>query len=135
MIGIALRAWGFSLVALLAACAGLAAVSASATSTSTVRLSIAAAVLSVFAALVALLITPREERTRLRSLLWGGLVPLVVGVGTGLLAGSAGGFVPGLKALLPWLAGVLAAGVLGPLLPAVRLPLLRRRDAADRFSY
>ena len=66
--------------------------------------------LSVFAALVALLITPREERTRLRSLLWGGLVPLVVGIGTGLLAGSAGGFVPGLLALLPWLAGVLAAG-------------------------
>ena len=135
MIRIGLRAWGFSLVALLAACAGLAAVSASASSTSTVRLSIAAAVLSVFAALVALLITPRDERTRLRSLVWGGLVPLVVGIGTGLLAGSAGGIVTGLLALLPWLAGVLVAGLLGPLLPSVRLPLLQRRYAADRFSY
>ena len=135
MIGIALRAWGFSLVALLAACAGLAAVSASASSTSTVRLSIAAAVLSVFAALVALLITPREERTRLRSLLWGGLLPLVVGIVTGLLAGSSGGAVSGLLALLPWLAGVLVAGLVGPMLPSVRLPLLRQRDAADRFSY
>jgi hypothetical protein len=134
-MGIALRAWGFSLVALLAACAGLAAVSSSASGTSMVRLSIAAAVLSVFAALVALLITPRDERTRLRSLLWGGLVPLLVGVGTGLLAGSAGGLVPGLLALLPWLAGVLAAGLLGPVLPAVRLPLLGRRGEADRFSY
>jgi hypothetical protein len=135
VIRIGLRAWGFSLVALLAACAGLAAVSASASSTSTVRLSIAAAVLSVFAALVALLITPRDERTRLRSLVWGGLVPLVVGIGTGLLAGSAGGIATGLLALLPWLAGVLVAGLLGPLLPSVRLPLLQRRDAADGFSY
>jgi hypothetical protein len=100
-----------------------------------VRLSVAAAVLSIFAALVALLITPRAERTRLRSLLWGGLLPLVIGILTALLAGASGGAVPGLLALLPWLAGVLVAGLLGPMLPSVRLPLLRRRDAADRFSY
>ena len=135
MIRIALRAWGFSLVALLAACAGLASVSSGAAGTSTVRLSVAAAVLSIFAALVALLITPREERTRLRSLLWGGLLPIVVGIVTGLLAGASGGAVPGLLALVPWLAGVLVAGLLGPMLPSVRLRLLRRRDAADRFSY
>ena len=135
MIRIALRAWGFSLVALVAACAGLAAVSSGAGGTSAVRLSVAAAVLSIFAALVALLITPRDERTRLRSLLWGGLLPLVVGIVTGLLAGSSGGAVSGLLALLPWLAGVLVAGLAGPMLPSVRLPLLRQRDAADRFSY
>ena len=129
MIGIALRAWGFSLVALLVACAGLAAVSASASSMSTVRLSIAAAVLSVFAALVALLITPRDERTRLRSLLWGGLVPLVVGSGRACWPGRPAGSYAGVLALLPWLVGVLAAGLLGPVLPSVRLPLLRRREA------
>lgn len=135
MIRVALRAWGFSLVVLIAACAGLAAVSSSASGTSTVRLSIAAAVLSVFAALIALLVTPRDERTRRRSLLWGGLVPLVVGLGTALLAGSAGGAVTGLLALLPWLSGVLVAGLVGPVLPSVRLPRLGRRDAANRFSY
>jgi MFS-type transporter involved in bile tolerance (Atg22 family) len=135
MIRIGMRAWGFSLVALLAACAGLAAVSSGAAGTSTVRLSVAATALSIFAALVALLITPREERTRLRSLLWGGLVPLLVGIATALLAGSSGGFRSGLLALLPWLAGVLVAGLLGPVLPSVRLPLLRRRGPADRFSY
>ena len=134
MIRIALRAWGFSLVALLAACAGLAAVSSGAAGTSAVRLSVAATVLSIFAALVALLITPREERTRLRSLLWGGLLPLVVGIATGLLAGASGGTGSGLLALLPWLAGVLLAGLVGPMLPSVRLPLLRQRDAVDRFS-
>jgi MFS family permease len=132
---IALRAWGFSLAALLAACAGLASVSSSAASTSMTRLSVAAAVLSVFAAVTALLVTPREERTRLLSLLWGGLVPLLVGIGTALLAGSTGGLVPGLLALLPWLAGVLVAGLAGPALPSFRLPRLRRRSEADRFSY
>ena len=134
-MGIAVRAWGFSVMALVAACAGLASVSSGAADTSTVRLSVAAAVLSIFAALVALLITPQEERTRLRSLLWGGLVPLLVGVATALVAGSSGGTVLGLLALLPWLAGVVVAGLLGPVLPSVRLPLLRRRDEADRFSY
>jgi hypothetical protein len=131
---IALRAWGLSLVALLAACAGLASVSSGTSDPSMIRLSVAAVVLSVFAALVGLLITPWEERTRLLCLLWGGMVPLLVGTGTALLAGSAGGPVSGLLALLPWLAGVLVAGLVGPYLPSVRLSL-RRRDPVDRPSY
>ena len=134
MIGIGLRAWGFSLVALLAACAGLAAVSASASSTSTVRLSIAAAVLSVFAALVALLITPRDERTRLRSLLWGGLVPLVVGIGRDcwpvgrrVRPGSAG---PAALARRRTRRGSAGSGAaVGPAAAAAAA------GAADRFSY
>jgi len=133
VIRIALRAWGFSLAALLAACAGLASVSSSAASTSMVRLNVAAAVLSGFAAVAALLVTPRAERTRLRSLFWGGTVPLLVGAGTAALAGSAGGLVPGLLALLPWLTGVLVAGLVGPVLPSFRLPW--RRNQVDRFSY
>jgi MFS family permease len=134
MIRIALRAWGFSLVALLAACAGLAVISSSAASTSMVRLGVAAAVLSGLSAAAGLLVTDREQRTRLRSLLWGGLVPLLVGIGTAVLAGSAGGPVLGLLALLPWLSGVVVAAVLGPVLPWVRLPRLRRREV-DRLSY
>ncbi len=130
----ALRAWGFSLVALLVACAGLASFTASSSSTSLGRLAVAAAVLSVFAAAVALIMTRQSERTRLRCLIWGGAVPLAVGIATALLAGSAGGLVAGLLALLPWLAGVLAAVVLGPWLPTLRLPALRRRDRVERLQ-
>ena len=113
-MGTALRAWGFSVVALLVACAGLATLTSSSSSTSLVRLAVAASVLSVYAAAAALLMTRRSERTRFRCLVWGGTVPIAVGIATALLAGSAGGFGSGLFALLPWLAGVLAAVLLGP---------------------
>lgn len=124
-----MRAWGFALLALLVACAGLATLTASSTSTSLLRLGVAAAVLSVFAATVALLMTRRSERTRLRCLVWGGAVPLGVGIATAALAGSAGGFGYGMLALLPWLVGVLAALLLGPWVPTLQLPKLRRRPA------
>jgi hypothetical protein len=130
----ALRAWGFSLVALLVACAGLASFTASSSSTSLGRLAVAAAALSVFTAAVALIMTRQSERTRLRCLIWGGTVPLAVGIATALLAGSAGGLVAGLLALLPWLAGVVAAVVLGPWFPTLRLPALRRRDRVERLQ-
>ena len=133
-MGTALRAWGFSVVALLVACAGLATLTSSSSSTSLVRLAVAASVLSVYAATAALLMTKRSERTRLRCLVWGGTVPLAVGIATALLAGSAGGFGSGLLAVLPWLAGVLAAVLLGPWLPTLRLPALRRRHPAERFQ-
>ena len=131
MIRTALRAWGFSAAALLAACAGLATITASTSSTSLVRLGLAASVLSVFAAAVALLMTNRSERTRLRSLVWGGAVPLAVGIGTALVAGSAGGFGYGILALLPWLVGLPAAVLLGRWLPTLPLPTLRRRAPTD----
>ena len=133
-MGTALRAWGFSLVALLVACAGLASFTASSSSTSLGRLAVAAAALSVFTAAVALIMTRQSERTRLRCLIWGGTVPLAVGIATALLAGSAGGLVAGLLALLPWLTGVVAAVVLGPWLPTLRLPALRRRDRVERLQ-
>ena len=133
-MGTALRAWGFAVLALLVACAGLATLTASSTSTSLLRLGVAAAVLSVFAATVALLMTRRSERTRLRCLVWGGAVPLGVGIATAALAGSAGGLGYGMLALLPWLAGVLASVGLGPWLPTLRLPTLRRRQPAERVS-
>jgi hypothetical protein len=127
--GTALRAWGFSAVALLVACAGLSTLTASSSSTSLVRMGVAASVLSIYSATVALLMTRRSERTRLRCLVWGGAVPFAVGIATGLLAGSAAGLGSGLLALLPWLAGVLAAVLLGPWLPSLRLPKLRRRPS------
>ena len=133
MIGTALRAWGFSVVALVVACAGLATLTAGSSSTSLVRLGVAASVLSVFAATMALLMTRRSERTRLRCLIWGGAVPLAVGIVTSVLAGSAGGFGYGILALLPWLVGLPAAVLLGQWLPALRLPALRRRDVGERF--
>lgn len=132
-MGTAVRAWGFSLVALLVAGAGLATLTASSSSTSLVRLAVAASVLSVYAATVALLMTNQLERTRLRCLVWGGAVPLAVGIATALLAGSAGGLWSGLLALLPWLAGVLAAVLLGPWLPTLRLPTRRHRQPVERF--
>ena len=49
-------------------------------------------------------------------------MPVAIGIATAMLAGSAGGFAPGLLALLPWLAGVAAAVLLGPWLPSLRLP-------------
>ena len=131
-MGTALRAWGFAVVALLVACAGLATLTASSTSTSLLRLGVAAAVLSVFATTVALLMTRRSERSPLRCLVWGGAVPLAVGIATAALAGSAGGFGDGILALLPWLVGVLAALLLGPWVPTLRLPKLRRRRPTNR---
>ena len=132
MIRTALRAWGFSVAALLAACAGLATITASTWSTSLLRLGLAASVLSVFTAAVALLMTKRSERTRLSSLAWGGAVPFAVGIGTALLAGSAGGFGYGILALLPWLLGLPAAVLLGRWLPTLALPALRRRPPTER---
>jgi hypothetical protein len=120
-----LRAWGLSVLALLAASAGMSVLTASSSSTSPVRMDIAAAVLSIYAAAIGLLLTERVERTRLRCLLWGGTVPVLVGVGTAALVVATAGAGAGLLALLPWLAGALAAWGLGLYLPELRLPRLR----------
>jgi hypothetical protein len=128
-----LRAWGLSGLALLAASAGMSVLTASSSSTSLVRMDIAAAVLSTYAAAIGLLLTKRAERTRLRCLLWGGTVPVLVGLGTAALVVAIAGAGAGLLALLPWLAGALAAWGLGPYLPELRLPRLpHHRSAADR---
>jgi hypothetical protein len=120
-----LKAWGLAVLALLAASAGMSVLTASSSSTSLVRMDIAAAVLSTFAAAIGLLLTERAERTRLRCLLWGGTVPVLVGVGTAALVVATAGVGAGLLALLPWLTGALAAWGLGPYLPQLRLPRLR----------
>jgi hypothetical protein len=119
------RAWGLAALALLAASAGMSVLTASSSSTSVVRMDIAAAVLSIYAAAIGLLLTERAARTRLRCLLWGGTVPVLVGVGTAALVAATAGAMAGLLAMLPWLTGALAAWGLGPYLPELRLPRFR----------
>jgi hypothetical protein len=127
-----LRAWGLAVLALLAASAGMSVLTASSSSTSLVRMDIAAAVLSIYAAAIGLLLTERAARTRLRCLLWGGTVPVLVGLGTAALVAATAGAVAGLLALLPWLTGALAAWGLGPYLPELRLPRLRSTNRQAR---
>jgi hypothetical protein len=127
-----LRAWGLAVLALLAASAGMSVLTASSSSTSVVRMDIAAAVLSIYAAAIGLVLTERAARTRLRCLLWGGTVPALVGLGTAALVAATAGAVAGLMALLPWLTGALAAWGLGPYLPELRLPRLRSTNRQAR---
>jgi hypothetical protein len=119
------RAWGLAALALLAASAGMSVLTTSSSSTSVVRMDVAAAVLSIYAAAIGLLLTDRAARTRLRCLLWGGTVPVLVGVGTAALVAATAGAMAGLLAMLPWLTGALAAWGLGPYLPELRLPRFR----------
>ncbi len=135
MIRTALRAWAFAVLALIAASAGMAALTASNSTTSLVRMAVAAAVLSGYTGAIAVLTTQRSARTRIRCLLWGGTVPLLVGIGTGLLVGASAGGAAGLWAALPWLTGVLVCGLFGPWLPSLRLPRVRRRAAVVRPPY
>jgi hypothetical protein len=132
MIWTTVRAWGLAVLALLAASAGMSVLTASSSSTSLVRMDIAAAVLSIYAAAIGLLLTERAERTRLRCLLWGGTVPVLVGLGTAALVVATAGAVAGLLALLPWLTGALAAWGLGPYLPELRLPRFRSTNRQAR---
>jgi hypothetical protein len=132
MIWTTVRAWGLAVLALLAASAGMSVLTASSSSTSLVRMDIAAAVLSIYAAAIGLLLTERAERTRLRCLLWGGTVPVLVGLGTAALVVATAGAVAGLLAFLPWLTGALAAWGLGPYLPELRLPRFRSTNRQAR---
>ena len=120
-----LRAWGTSLLALVVAGAGLFALASSSTTTSLLRMAVAAGVLSLFVSAAGVLVTPADARTRLRCLAWGGL-PLVVGAATAVLVASDAGAGGALAALVPWLVGPVAAAFLGFRLPSLRLPGRRR---------
>lgn len=127
------RAWSVSLLALAAASAGMAALATGTTVTSAGRMSFAAAVLSSYCSFAGLLVTRRDDRTRRRCLIWGGLVPFLVGLGTAAyVIGPAG---PGAAVLagLPWLAGPVLCVTLGPAVPELRRPRwLRRNDLPAR---
>lgn len=139
MRAVAIRAWLVAIVALALAGAGITSLAAGSTVTSLSRMAVAGGVLAAYTATVALLVTPRAERTLARCLWWGGLVPGVVAVVTTVLVTSQAGFAPGVVSGLPWLVGAVPVCALGRHLPA--LPswrnLLRRRPpehpVADRY--
>ena len=126
----AARAWLVGLVAVGLAGAGVTSLAAGSAVTSLTRMAVAAGALGAYTAVVALLVTPRTERTWLRCLWWGGLVPVVIAVVTMVLVAGRVGPGPAVLAGLPWLLGALPVCLLGPWLPALPPLRLRRREHA-----
>lgn len=122
MIARTARAWLAAALALLVAAAGMSALTTSSSSSSLVRIGVAAGVLSAYAAAVAIVTTPRTERTPLRCLLWGTGVPLVVAGSNLVLVAPLVGMGQALLSALPWLLGAGLVSLLGPVLPSLRLP-------------
>jgi hypothetical protein len=121
---------------LLVGGAGLFAVTSSTTSTSLVRMGLAAGLLALFAAAVAVMVVPSGTRTPLRRWCWSLMVPLLVAVGTVVLVAPRAGLVPGLVAAAPWLLGALVGAALGPVLPDLSWSdwRNRRQERAERRS-
>ena len=128
MTSIAVRAWLTAVVAVALAGAGVTSLAAGSAVTSLTRMAVAAGVLGAYTAAVALLVTPRSERTWRRCLWWGGLVPVVIAVVTVVLVGGQSGLGAGVVFGLPWLLGAVPVCLAGRWLPALPpLPRLRRR--------
>jgi len=125
---VAVRAWVAAVAGLALAGAGVTSLAAGSTVTSLARMAAAAGVLAAYTAVVALIATPRAERTWLRCLWWGGLVPGVVAILTTVLVTTQSGLGPGIGYGLPWLLGAVPVCLAGRWLPALPpLPRLRRR--------
>ncbi len=124
----AVRAWLVGLVAVGLAGAGVTSLAAGSAVTSLGRMSVAAGVLGAYTAVAALLVTPRDERTWVRCLWWGGLVPMLIAVVTLVLVAGRAGLAPAALAALPWLVGALPVCLVGPWLPALPRLRLRRWD-------
>ncbi|GAA1825235.1 hypothetical protein GCM10009714_03660 [Microlunatus capsulatus] len=105
---------------LLSAGTAVSALAAGGGELTPLRAALAAAVLAVGVGAVSVVVTDRGTRTRLRCLLWGGLVPLLAGAGTAALVGPVAGPAAAAAGALPWLAGLLPA-LVGPALPQLRL--------------
>lgn len=126
------RAWGLAVLALLAAAAGMVSLIAGNSVVSTPRMAVAAGVLAAYAAAVAIVVTDRAERTRLRCLAWGATVPVLVGLANALLVIGPAGVGRAVLSAVPWLVGSLLVSAFGPALPGIRLPAwLRRRHDPD----
>lgn len=126
------RAWGLAVLALFAAAAGMVSLIAGNSVVSTPRMAAAAGVLAAYAAAVAVVVTDRAERTRLRCLVWGATVPALVGVANAALVVATAGVGRALLTAVPWLVGSLLVSAFGPALPGIRLPAwLRRRRNPD----
>jgi hypothetical protein len=109
-----LRAAAGSLVALLIGGAGLFAISSSSTSVSLVRMALAAVVLALLSSLAGILLLRRDEWSPVGRGACGALVPVLVGLGTGLFVGPADGPAAAVLAGTPWLVGGLLGAVLNP---------------------
>lgn len=120
------RAWAVAAVGLLVATAGMTSLAISGSVTSATRMAVAAGILSGYTAVVGIVTTRRPNRTRLWCLLFGGVVPLVVGLVNLVLVSRTVGTAAGAFSALPWLVGPLLAYAVGPLLPALRFPAFRR---------
>ena len=131
----AVRAWLVALVAVALAGAGVTSLAAGSAVTSLPRMSVAAGALAAYTAVVALLVTPRRERTWRRCLWWGGLVPLVIAIVTVVLVASRVGLAPAILAGLPWLVGSLPVCLAGRWLPALPPLRLRRRGSSEGQAY
>ncbi|MBO0812118.1 MAG: hypothetical protein J2P23_08735 [Microlunatus sp.] len=103
--------------ALIAAGLGLSQWVAGSGPSAQTQFGVAAAVLSLYTAVVSLLATDRDERTTGRSLLWGSAVPLAVAMITAAAVLTRTQELSGLLAALPWLAGPALSVPLGLVLP------------------
>jgi hypothetical protein len=117
----ALRAWAAGVAALLAAGTGVASLAAGGTAVSAPRAALAAAVLSVFTATLAVVVTDKAVRTPVRCLVWGGTVPVLVAVANAVSVSVEAGLARGVLTSLPWLVG-LGVATFGSQLPGLRLP-------------
>jgi hypothetical protein len=126
----AVRAWSVALLAVGLAGAGVTSLAAGSAVTSLPRMSVAAGALAAYTAVVALLVTPRQERTWRRCLWWGGLVPVVIAIVTVVLVAGRVGVAPAVLAGLPWLIGALPVCLVGRWLPALPPLRLRRRGSS-----
>lgn len=122
--------WAAALVSLIIAGAGMSATLSGSATTEPVRLSFAAALLGCYAALVGVVVTERADRTRLRCVLWGGGIPILVGWLTAVVVAADAGPAAGLLAGAPWLAGPLLVALIGRRLPAFH----PYRWLRDRFA-
>lgn len=131
MIRNLLLGWAGGLGSLIIAGAGMSATLSGSATTDPVRLSFAAMVLGCYAALVGVIVTERADRTRLRCVLWGGGVPIMVGWLTTIVVTVDAGVSSGLLAGSPWLVGPLLVILIGRRLPGFH-PYRWIRDRLDR---
>ena len=129
-----LRAGAGALVAVLVGGAGLFAMSSSSASVSLVRMALAAGVLALLSSLAGMVLVPREEWSPVDRGVCAAVVPVLVGLGTGLFVGLADGLAAAVLAGLPWLLGGAVGAVLNPFVSDLTWlePHLRRRRRSTR---
>lgn len=131
MIKNLLIGWAAALLALIIAGAGMSATLSGSATTDPIRLSFAAIVLSCYAALVGVVVTERADRTRLRCLIWGGGIPILVAWLTTIVVMIDAGPATGIIAGAPWLVGPLLVALIGRRLPGFH-PYRWVRERLDR---